>query len=234
MTNEQFELMYELEDIIEVDECGYENTYDIHVSGSNTFLLASGVVSHNSAFGGLSPVLGRTEIGYYCLKGKPLNAYSATHSKFTSNKELSELFSIIQNEGYEYIIAATDADLDGIHIRGLLLGFIEKYMKEMKDRVGVLNTPVKAAKKGKKLVRWTYDLNGELKLKSGEELKYFKGLGTWTKNDLQQIIEKDGLENMIEIFDFDNIEILDDWLSDKKADKRKEYIIDNEFDIAKV
>ena len=191
------------------------------------------VVEGESAFGGLSPVLGRTEIGYYCLKGKPLNAYSANTSKFTNNKELSDLYNIMQSEGYEYMIEATDADLDGVHIRGLLLGFVEKYMPDMKSRVGVLNTPVKAAKKGKKLLRWTYELSGELQLKSGEELKYFKGLGTWTKDDLKQIIDKDGLDKMIDIFEFDDIEVLDDWLNDKKADKRKEYIMANEFDIAK-
>ena len=192
------------------------------------------VVEGESAFGGLSPVLGRNEIGYYCLKGKPLNAYSASTSKFTNNTELSELFSIIKNEGYEKIIVASDQDLDGIHIRGLILGFVEKYLPDFKNSVGVINTPVKAARKGKKLLRWTYDLNGELKLKSGEELKYFKGLGTWTKEDLRQVIEKDTLDKMIDIFEFDNLEILDDWLNDKKADKRKEYIMNNEFDIAKV
>jgi len=192
------------------------------------------VVEGESAFGGLSPVLGRTEIGYYCLKGKPLNAYSANTSKFTGNKELSELYNIIQNEGYEKIITATDADLDGIHIRGLVLGFVERYLPDMKNNIGTIKTPVKAAKKGKKLIRWTYDLNGDLKLKSGEELKYFKGLGTWTKEDLKQVIEKDSLDNMIEIFEYDDLEILDDWLSDKKADKRKEYIMSNDFDIAKV
>ena len=51
-----------------------------------------------SAIGGLVPVLGRKECGYFELRGKPLNAYSATQSKFTANKELSELYKIIKNE----------------------------------------------------------------------------------------------------------------------------------------
>lgn len=51
-----------------------------------------------SAIGGLVPVLGRKECGYFELRGKPLNAYSAAQSKFTANKELSELYKIIKNE----------------------------------------------------------------------------------------------------------------------------------------
>ena len=96
--NELFEMCFELEDIIDAKESGYKNVYDITVDGNHTFLLANGIVSHNSALGGLSPVLGRKNCGYYELRGKPLNAYSASQSKFTSNKELSDLYKVIKNE----------------------------------------------------------------------------------------------------------------------------------------
>ena len=192
------------------------------------------ITEGESAFGGLSPVLGRSDTGYYCLKGKPLNAYSANTQKFTANKELTELFQILQNEGYEKIIFATDQDLDGFHIRGLLIGFIERYAYDYKGKIGILNTPVKAVSKNKKLIRWVYNLNDSLELKRGEELKYFKGLGRWNKNDLKAVVEKDGLEKMIDMFEFDNENIIDDWLNDKKADIRKTYIMNNDFDIVKV
>jgi len=93
--------------------------------GRNKYLF---ITEGDSATGGLIDPIGRNESAFYSLKGKPLNAFSATVQKFTANKELSELFSIIQNENYEYIIPATDQDLDGIHIRGLLIGFIHKYL----------------------------------------------------------------------------------------------------------
>lgn len=96
--NELFEMCFELEDIIDIEESGYRNVYDITVDGNHSFILSNGIVSHNSALGGLSPVLGRKECGFYVLKGKPLNAYSSPQSKFTTNKELSELYKIIQNE----------------------------------------------------------------------------------------------------------------------------------------
>lgn len=199
--------------------------------GTKKYLM---IVEGDSAFGGLSPALGRKECGYFTLKGKPLNAYSSSQSKFTQNIELSDLYKVVKNEGYEYLIYATDQDLDGFHIRGLLSGFIHRYLPECKDKIGILQTPVIAIKKNNKLTKWFYSLNDEIKVSNGETSKYYKGLGSWKTKDLQFVIEKDGLENMIDFMEFDNEELLDDWLSDSKSDKRKEYISQNEFSIAKV
>ena len=92
------EMMYELVEIDSVTEEGYRNCVDISVdSDDRTFLLANGIVSHNFALGGLLPSLGRKEKAYYMLKGKPLNAYSASQKKFIENKELSGLYQIIKN-----------------------------------------------------------------------------------------------------------------------------------------
>lgn len=98
----------------------------------------------------------------------------------------------------------------------------------------MLQTPIIQIKKGKKLQRWFYSLNDEIKLKVGETSKYLKGLGSWKTVDLKHIVEKDGIDKMINILEFDDEDIIDDWLSDKKADKRKEYIIKNDFSINKI
>lgn len=98
MDKTTLEMMYELVEIDSVTEEGYRNCVDISVdSDDRTFLLANGIVSHNSALGGLLPSLGRKEKAYYMLKGKPLNAYSASQKKFIENKELSGLYQIIKN-----------------------------------------------------------------------------------------------------------------------------------------
>ena len=191
------------------------------------------IVEGESALGGTLGVFGRTECGYYILKGKPLNAYSSTQAKFVANAELSELYKVVTNEGYDYILTLTDQDLDGIHIRGLLTGFIHKYLPDFKAKFGMLQTPVIGITKNEKMVRWYYNLSENISLKSGEKSNYFKGLGSWVKEDLQQIVQTDGLEKMIDIIDFNNDEIIDDWLSDTKSDKRKEYIQGNVFSIAK-
>ncbi len=190
----------------------------------------------DSAVGGLMPSLGRDNFGFYALKGVPLNAYDANQSKFTANKELSEVFAIVQSEGYEYIATATDADADGSHIKGLLLGFFKRYLpKYIEDKkFGELQTPVQAVIKNKKLVRWIYKLTDGLNLKPGETGKYFKGLGSWKAKDLEYVVKTDGIENMLKLFNLDDEVILDDWLSGQKADKRKEYLSKNKFDITAI
>lgn len=232
MKKEMFEMCFELEDIVSIEETGYKNTYDIHVSGDNTFLLSNGIVSHNSAAGGLIPALGREEIGYYMLKGKPLNVITNTHQKFIANKELSELYQIIQNEGYEYIIAATDSDLDGIHIVSLLSAFIHKMLPDTKERFGRIKTPVKAVTKNDIPVRWVFNLSDDLEIKKGEMFNYYKGLGSWSPKEMKHIVQEEGFENLIEMFNFNNNEVLLEWLY-KDSEPRKKYILENEFDITK-
>lgn len=186
-----------------------------------------------SAVSGLSPILGRKECGYFEMRGVPLNAYTAQQSKFTNNKELTELYQVILNEGYEYIILANDADLDGAHIAGLLVGFFERYMPELKGSIGRLLTPVKIVTKGAIPIKWTYSINEELSPKKGEEFSYVKGLGSWDIEDLKYIIQKDGLNKMIEIFEFDDKKIIDDWLGEN-SEPRKKFIVANTFNIARI
>jgi len=189
-----------------------------------------------SAVGGLLPSLGRKDYGYYELKGVPLNAYDATQADFTKNPELSELYQIIQNEDYEYIATATDADADGSHIKGLLLGFFQRYLPEIleQNKFGELQTPVLIALKNKKPVRWTYELGKKFPLKSGETGKYMKGLGSYKPELLKHIVKTDKLENMIKLFDVDDETILDDWLSGDKVETRKMMLSKNVFDITGV
>jgi DNA topoisomerase-2 len=198
--------------------------------GAKKYLL---LVEGQSALGGLMPVLGRKECGFYCLKGKPLNAYSAHQSKFTANTELSELYQIINNENYDFVIYATDQDLDGFHIRGLLTGFFERYLPELKGKIGMLQTPVIGITKKEKLVHWYYDLNSEIELKPGEVSNYYKGLGSWNTDDLLEVVKVDGMSKMINIIEFDSSEIIEEWLGDD-SEPRKKYILENDFSIAKL
>ena len=198
-------------------------------TGENKYLM---ICEGFSAASGLMSILGRKGNGFYALRGKPLNAYSSTQSKFTANEELSVLYQIIKNENYEYIVYATDADLDGFHIRALLSGFFLKYMPEYLNKVGMLQTPVVAITKNGVVQRWTYDLNEKIQLKAGEKANYKKGLGSWTEKDLKVVLDKDGLGKMIEQIDFETgKKSIDDWLG-LNPESRKEFILQNDFDIA--
>jgi DNA gyrase/topoisomerase IV subunit B len=117
-----------------------------------------------------------------------------------------------------------------------LLGFFKKYLPDylLNQRFGELQTPVQAVMKNKKPIRWIYELGATLDLKPGESGKYYKGLGSWKSDDLQHVVKTDGIENMINLFDLDSADILDDWLNSDKADTRKIYISRNEFDITGV
>ena len=105
---------------------------------------------------------------------------------------------------------------------------------EQAHKFGRLQTPIKAASKNGKLTRWVYDLQEPFEPRSGEEIKYYKGLGTWDKSELETVLEKDGLENMIELYNFDDIKIMAEFLATEESDARKEYIRNNNFSIAKV
>lgn len=150
----------------------------------------------------------------------------------------------VLKSGYQYIVYATDQDLDwpfgvsiikekdGIHIRSLLSGFIHKYLPEYEGRVGILDTPVVAFFKNDKIQHWIYNLNEEIEIKKGEKSFYFKGLGSWDKNDLQEVIKVDGIEKMISIINFENgEENLNDWLGSDST-PRKKFILENTFSIA--
>lgn len=135
--------------------------------------------------------------------------------------------------GYDYVLVASDADLDGIHIGALLTGFIFKFKPEYKSKFGRLRTPVKMVLKNNKPKRWVYNIQDHLEANSGETFKYFKGLGTWSKDLLDEVIKKDKLDTMIDVFDFKNSSnIINDFLSSSESDKRKNYIKSHTFSIA--
>lgn len=204
--------------------------------GENDVLLICEGLSAKSA---LLPGLGRKGLGYYELKGKPANVYSSDQKKFTDNKELSDLYKIIRQEGYKKVAVASDSDLDGIAINGLLLAFFKVYLPEELES-GMfyrLNTPVMALLDKNKLPKeWIYDLKGTLEEKNGLTFKYFKGLGSWTPQQMKEVIEKDGINNMLVQFEYskEDDECIDDWYSNTKSDKRKEYILNNDFDLIKL
>jgi len=202
------------------------------VGEPNILLICEG----RSASSALLPGLGRRGIGYMELKGKPLNAYSTSHAKFKTNKELTELYQIIQNEGYKKICVASDADLDGNAIAGLIIAFFKVYLLDyIKDgRLYRLNTPVGISKKGQNVLDWVYDIQDIKNLKG--DVKYMKGLGSWTPEQLKQVIQKDGIDNMLVQFDYstDDDSTIDDWYASNKTDVRKTKIMNNSFDIIKI
>lgn len=197
-------------------------------TGSSKYLM---VCEGFSAFGGISKILGNKDFAYYCLKGKMLNTYEEKIQKIMANQECNELISIIKNENFERILIASDMDLDGSHICSLFLTFINRMLPEYKDRIGRLNTPIKMTLKNNKPQKWVYNIQDELEAKQGETFKYFKGLGGWTSELLDYVIKTDTLDKMILPFSYDDDSVIENWMSNKTSDYRKEAIRNYKFSI---
>lgn len=99
----------------------------------------------------------------------------------------------------------------------------------------MLETPIIGYLKNGKIQRWSYSLD-EAKPRQGEAPFYYKGLGSWEKEDLKKVIKTDGPEKMVKMLDFsselaDNA--LEEWLGDD-SEPRKKHILNNEFNIAEI
>jgi DNA gyrase/topoisomerase IV subunit B len=203
-----------------------------------------------SAMGGISAILGRENFGYYAMKGVPLNAYDCSAQKMSGNAEIKEIINILDldvtNEDhvdmtYKRVGFATDADADGSHICGLLLGLFYRYGKNLfeEKRVYRLRTPIMVAMKKGKIFAHFFSLNEYREWESkhslkGVEFKYSKGLGSWEKEELQQLINECGIDSFLEYFTLDDIDAIDRWLSNSRSDDRKEELSKFTLEINKV
>ena len=155
-----------------------------------------------SAFSGMSPILGRKEIGYYMLKGKILNVLGEKPSTFMANQEINDLVNILGIDianpdtpmTYDKVVILTDADADGNAIAGLVLTLFNRIAPNIikQGRVCRLETPLLIGSKGENIEEYYFTLPDKSKMKKNLEYFYLKGLGSWTKNRFNQILEYEG------------------------------------------
>ncbi|MBI2129886.1 DNA topoisomerase (ATP-hydrolyzing) subunit B [Candidatus Woesearchaeota archaeon] len=172
------------------------DVYDIEVPGTHNFALASGVFVHNSAKQGRN----REFQAILPLRGKILNVEKARMDKMLINNEIITIISAIgcgigdefdiSKTRYHKIIIMTDADVDGAHIRTLLLTFFYRYMQPLIEAgyVYVAQPPLYRVQKGKQ-VNWVYNdermntLLNEIG-KDGVAIQRYKGLGEMNPKQL--------------------------------------------------
>lgn len=206
-----------------------------------------------SAGGGLMKCLGREGKYYYCLRGLALNAFSASIQKIAANQEVKDVLNIIGLDltskaavpfvSFEKIVIATDADVDGINITSMLLGWWYRLCPDLfrQRKICKLNTPVVIVKDQKDEIReWFFALddfkaweasNRDKKLK----VIYLKGLGSLSTSDLDHIIQKQGFDSLLEEYQLDDDakEYFENWLGDD-SEPRKKYIKDFSLDINRI
>lgn len=141
---------------------------------------------------------------------------------------------------YENIVFATDSDLDGFRIRGILLSFFVKYAPDLikTNHIYQLRTPIVVLKKGNKIIHYfmSFDEFNEWCNKNDVKqykVDYKKGLGSWEKEELRDIFENNDINLFFDKFQWNKnlYKEIDKWFAPDKADMRKDKLMNNFFSI---
>ena len=199
----------------------------------------------------------------FSLRGKPLNTYGLTQKVVYENEEFNLLQAALDIEGgldtlrYNKVIVATDADVDGMHIRLLIITFFLQFFPELikKGHVYVLQTPLfrvrnrrtkiknkkvvkeadeKAGKKDKKsdfITRYCYSEEERQKaiseLGPDPEITRFKGLGEISPDEFSHFIGPDMRLEQVTLHKNDQVQKLLEYYMGKNTMERQNFIIEN-------
>lgn len=174
----------------------------------------------------------------FSLRGKPLNSYGLTKSVVYENEEFNCLQSALNIEDgldelrYNKVIIATDADVDGMHIRLLMLTFFLQFFPDLvkKGHVYILQTPLFRVK-NKKEIRYCYSEEERIQaieqLKPNPEITRFKGLGEISPDEFKEFIGKNVRLDQVTLRKEDAVADLLSFYMGKNTTDRQNFIIDN-------
>ena len=186
----------------------------------------------------------------FSLRGKPLNSYGLTKKVVYENEEFNLLQAALNiEEGieglrYNKVIVATDADVDGMHIRLLLITFFLQFFPDLikKGHVYILQTPlfrVRNRKKGVYETVYCYSEEERIaaieRLSPNPEITRFKGLGEISPDEFKHFIGKDMRLEQVSLRKTDLVKELLEFYMGKNTMERQNFIIENlviEEDIA--
>ncbi len=187
----------------------------------------------------------------FSLRGKPLNSYGLTKKVVYENEEFNLLQAALNIEDgmeglrYNKVIVATDADVDGMHIRLLMITFFLQFFPDLikKGHVYILQTPLFRVRNRKKGVYETiYCYTDEERLEAIEklapnpEITRFKGLGEISPDEFKNFIGADMRLEKVRLRKNDLVKELLEFYMGKNTMERQNFIIDNlvvEEDITK-
>ena len=180
----------------------------------------------------------------FSLKGKPMNVFGQQLTLLYKNDEMYNMMRALNIEDsvetlrYDKVIMATDADVDGLHIRNLLLTFFLHYFESLVKRghVYILETPIFRVR-NKQETCYCYSekerkaaekkLSGRGKKKLKVEITRFKGLGEISPKEFKQFIGPDIRLQQVTIDKLSDVPKLLEFYMGKNTPVRKEYIMDN-------
>jgi len=174
----------------------------------------------------------------FSLRGKPLNSYGLTKKIVYENEEFNLLQAAlniedgIENLRYNNVVVATDADVDGMHIRLLMLTFFLQFFPDLvkKGHVYILQTPLFRVR-NKKETRYCYSPEEKAKaiaaLGPNPEMTRFKGLGEISPDEFKHFIGKDMRLEPVRMKRNDSVAGFLEFFMGKNTPDRQDFIIDN-------
>ena len=196
------------------------------------------ITEGDSASGSITKTRDIQTQAVFSLRGKPLNSYELTKKVVYENEEFNLLQAALNiEEGiddlrYNKIVIATDADVDGMHIRMLLLTFFLQFFPELvkEGHVYILETPLFRVRNKNKTI-YCYNeqerKNALLEIGKSAEITRFKGLGEISPNEFKHFIGPDMRLDPVILAKEDRIQDLLAYFMGKNTKERQDFIIDN-------
>ena len=229
---------------------GIANLIDANWSGTKdhskdcVLILCEGLSALSGIVSGLSSE-DRNTMGIYPLKGKLLNVRGENTKKVSENKEIADIKKVLGLEaGREYksieevyqslrygkVLIMTDQDLDGSHIKGLVINLFHSEWPSLLKLTGFLsfmNTPILRAKKANQTLLFyndgEYDAWKQTHPGSGWTIKYFKGLGTSTSAEFKEYMKERKTVTLLHEGPQSD-DAIDGVFNKKRADDRKTWL----------
>ncbi|RMF02072.1 MAG: type IIA DNA topoisomerase subunit B, partial [Bacteroidetes bacterium] len=196
------------------------------------------ITEGDSASGSITKARDVQRQAVFSLRGKPLNSYGLTKKVVYENEEFNLLQHALNIEDgldelrYNRVVIATDADVDGMHIRLLLLTFFLQFFPELvrQGHLYILDTPLFRVRDKQK----TYYCYSEaekqeaiLKLRGKPEITRFKGLGEISPGEFKDFIGENIRLDPVVIAEDTNLDDVLAYYMGKNTQSRQEFIIDN-------
>ncbi len=224
-------------------DCRYHLNDDPPTKGREEFVAKMNestifITEGDSASGSITKSRNVETQAVFSLRGKPLNCFGLTKKVVYENEE----FNLLQHalnieeglEGLRYnnIVIATDADVDGMHIRLLLMTFFLQFFPDLvkHEKVYVLETPLFRVRKGKDTIYCYSESEKQAamkKLGAKPEITRFKGLGEISPDEFSLFIGADMRKQLMRLDQGDHIQLLLEYYMGKNTPERQEFIIEN-------
>lgn len=204
------------------------------------------ITEGDSASGSITKARSVETQAVFSLRGKPLNSFGLTKKVVYENEEFNLLQHALNIEDgieglrYNNVVIATDADVDGMHIRLLLLTFFLQFFPDLvkKEHVHILETPLFRVRNKQQTI-YCYDETEKQaaikKLGGKPEITRFKGLGEISPDEFVRFISSDMRTQPVKVMPETHLQQLLEYYMGKNTQQRQDFIIENlrvEMDLA--